>query len=530
MTATDFTFAPGTMPCHKCGAPGIKNYGTQGFCAEHLPQFAKNRMAEPVWAARDQREWPEVIPLGDAEDVPTFPAHALPSFTRDYVLAVADEMQVEVDLPAHMALLALSISCAGKHVVGIKPGWRDQLNLYIVVALPPSAGKSPVLRKMLGVIQDHEYALREAVIERLEHVRQKRRIIEKMMKRAEDKGDLNEAQRYLIDLNDTPEPIQPRFIADDATPEALAQLLHDHDGRMALVSTEGGPFDIMAGRYSDKANLDVYLKAWGGDPVSVDRINRPPIVIKNPTLTVGLTVQPSVIAALAEKGGDFKGRGLLARLMYSMPKDFVGYRDMIRGGNGIDPTIRDAYEARVLELLDTSVPAEPAVVTMEADAAEIFHLWRQGLEVRRRPMGDLRPMAEWSTKAESSVARVAALIAVAEGRHTVTEDDMHQAIEIGCYWLAHAKIAHDLWSTDDRLTNARAIVAWAQERGLTEFSVRDVYRDLHRRFMAADAVVEPLNLLTERGWVVPLFDGPLVVGRRGQESPKFALNPIYPQK
>jgi len=469
-------------------------------------------------------EWADPIPLGDTDDIPEFPVDVLPDWMRDYAIAVADEMQVPVDMSAVLALVATSIINARHYRVEMLPGgWTEPINLYAVIAMPPSAGKSPVVKKMLGAILAYETEMRQRAEERLEHCQQKRRIIEKQMKKAEEKGDINEAQRYLDDLRQHPLPVIPRIVANDSTPEALAQLIHDQGEHMALVSTEGGPFDIMAGRYSERTNLDVYLQSWSGDPFSVDRIGRPSITLKSPLLTIGLTVQPTVIAALADKA-EFAGRGLVARFMYSVPPDWVGYRNMIEIRT-VDPVLKDRYDLGLRRMLDRPVEDTPTLIPLEPAAYTIFSEWRQQLEYRLSPNGDLRPMSEWVAKMQSSVARVAALIVSAAGGATVDAATMAGAVRIGEYWLAHAKVVHDMWQVDERVSHAKAILQWAGDRQLESFTVRDVYASLRRRLPTAEDCREPLNLLTERGWIRPMFDGPLVIGRRGKDSPSFNIHP-----
>jgi hypothetical protein len=78
-------------------------------------------------------------------------------------------------------------------------------------------------------------------------------------------------------------PPVPRWLVDDATPEALAGLLAVY-GRIALLSPEGDVFDQMAGRYSQSGgpNLGVYLKGHAGDLLKVDRRGRPPEYVERP--------------------------------------------------------------------------------------------------------------------------------------------------------------------------------------------------------------------------------------------------------
>jgi hypothetical protein len=86
-------------------------------------------------------------------------------------------------------------------------------------------------------------------------------------------------------------PAVPRIVADDVTPEAAASLLAEHAGRLAIMSAEGGIFDIIAGRYSRLPNMDLWLKGHSGDPVKVERKGREPEYVRRPALTLGLMIQ-----------------------------------------------------------------------------------------------------------------------------------------------------------------------------------------------------------------------------------------------
>lgn len=468
--------------------------------------------------------WPDPIPLAThTGEAPPFPVGCLPRWMQPHVLAVAAEQQVAVDLPAMLGITALSLANAKRYRVHVQGEWLEPVNLYTVTALPPSAGKSPVFKRFFKAIEQHEAELVTEAAERAEYVAQKRRMIEKRMAKAEQAGDLPGASVALDELRATPPVVIPRMIADDVTVEKMVELLREQGGRLALLSTEGGLFDAMAGRYTDKANLDPYLQAWSGDTIRADRMTREAL-IHDPLLTIGLTVQPAVIEALAGKP-EFKGRGLTARFMYSIPPDFVGRRNFIDPHPG-DPAAADNYNSRLLAMLREPLPETPEALRLSATAWVRFAEWRQGLEGRRTPDGDLRPMAEWTTKLESSVVRLAALLHVVDGAHgDISEEVMARALTVGEYWLAHAARAHDLWGMTEAMAGALVILRWLAERGLEEFSVRDVYRERNKRFLTAQDAVEPLGLLLERGWIKPLFDGPLVVGRPGVKSPRFAVHP-----
>ena len=71
--------------------------------------------------------------------------------------------------------------------------------------------------------------------------------------------------------------------------------MHQNHECMAIISTEGGVFDMISGRYDRKPNMDIYLKGYSGDSLNVDRKGRESEHIDHPTLTMALTIQPTIL-------------------------------------------------------------------------------------------------------------------------------------------------------------------------------------------------------------------------------------------
>ena len=92
-------------------------------------------------------------------------------------------------------------------------------------------------------------------------------------------------------------PPEPRLLADDVTAEAATSWLAEL-GRIAVVSAEGGLFDLLAGRYSRMPNIDVWLKGHSGDSIRVDRKGRAAEVVTRPVITIGLMIQPAVLRSI----------------------------------------------------------------------------------------------------------------------------------------------------------------------------------------------------------------------------------------
>jgi hypothetical protein len=294
-------------------------------------------------------------PLTPRRLVPPFPVDALPAWVADMVLAVAEFTQTPLDLPGCLALAALSTAAGGRAEVEVRPGWREPCNLYTVVAMPPGSRKSAVFAAMTAPLLQAEEQLVEQA---------RPRIIEAELAR---KVDQREAERRSVDAAnmrdpaaraealsaaadaalqaETPVPSLPRLIADDVTTEAAASLLAEQDGRLAVLSAEGGIFSTLAGRYSSGVpSLEVFLKGHAGDLLRVDRKGRPAEHVASPALTLGLALQPEVLTDIARMPG-FRGRGLLARMLYSVPEKTVGRRQI--GAPAVPAPVDRTYASRL---------------------------------------------------------------------------------------------------------------------------------------------------------------------------------------
>lgn len=465
--------------------------------------------------------WADPTPIGDTGEQPSFPIETLPGWIARHVAQVAEEFQFPPDLPAQLAIAALSVIAARRAEVVVQGTWREPLNTYTATAMPPSAAKSPAFRAMLGCLDRWEAALIERSAPQRDQVETERAILEKVKAKAISAGETTQALIAGDQIRALPECPVPRLMADDATPEKLTEMLGEQGGRMALVSTEGGVFDLMTGRYSDKSNLNVYLQAWSGDPIRVDRIGRKSSVVMNPALTMGITVQPDVIAKLADTP-ELAGRGLTARIMYSFPPSNVGYRDMGKPPS-IDPGVAAQYEGRLLELAEWLDDGPPRDILIAPEAREAYVAWRQDMEGRCRPGGDLYDMQQWVTKLGSTVARLAGLLTLAEGHMVVDRDVMERAITVGYYWESHARVAYAMWIGDVATTHADAVLEWIAATELKRFTLRDVCR-AKRSYTAEDAVAA-LEVLVDNSWIRVAGELPLVAARRGVPSPELVSHP-----
>lgn len=324
-------------------------------------------------------------------------------------------------------------------------------------------------------------------------------------------------------------PILPRLLADDITPERCAGLLAEQGGRLAVVSAEGGIFDIISGRYSSGVPaLDVWLKGHSGDQLRVDRQSRAPEFIPNPALTLCLMIQPSVLTSIA-RNRDFRGRGLLARFLYAVPDSKVGHR--LVGAPVVPDQVaadyRDLIKSLALALADWH---DPAVLQLSAEAAQMLDDIAVKLEPQLGPDGELHHIADWGSKFVGAVGRIAALLHLAEDpvggwRLPVSASSMCMAIRLGEYYKAQALYAFDQMRADPVISDAEYLLKVVRRLQAPVVSRRDLHVGASRsRFPAVTDLDAPLRYLEEHGYLMRQPE-PVVRGRGRPPSPSWLVHP-----
>jgi replicative DNA helicase len=274
-------------------------------------------LAHTTTTGADGRGWEPPVPFGATGEVPTFPVEVLPGWLGDYVGAVATATQTPPDLAGMLALAVLATVAAGAVEVELRPSWREPLGLFVAVGMDAGTRKSGVFAALTRPVAEFERDRAAAALPGITETAVLRRIADQAAATAEaaaGKAPANqqdearaEAIARAAEAANLIVPPVPRWLVDDATPEALAGLLATY-GRIALLSPEGDVFDQMAGRYSQAGpNLGVYLKGHAGDMLKVDRRGRPPEYVERPCLTIGLAVQPEVLRGLASRPGSAAG-------------------------------------------------------------------------------------------------------------------------------------------------------------------------------------------------------------------------------
>lgn len=486
----------------------------------------------PSEFGKEPSSWENPIPFSRFGHV-TFPVDALPVDLREFVLAVSESTQTPVDMAGTAVLSILSVCLQGKYRVQGKPDWQEPLNTYALIIATPSERKSAVLNLMLKPINAYEaqYNQRNAAL--VESSRMRKRVLEKKQKVLEDqiakgKADEKEMERIASEIASFEEEQPLQLYVDDVTTEKLVSVLSVNKGRAALVSSEGGIFDTLAGIYTRNVNIDVMLKGYSGDPIRVDRIGRQSECVMNPALTVLLMAQPDVVSAVLGNK-TFRGRGLTARFLYCLPVSKLGSRraDSVP----VPDEVASGYARKIWNLLQDEYEANPRVILLSEEARE--KLFSFSAELEPKLVGEYADIADWAGKLVGNIMRISALLCRADIMlsHEFLEEEkplvvdgktMDGAISLGRYFLGNALAAYDALPEKQMALGATKLLDMIRERKMKEFDRREAMR--YCRFFKTVAEIQPvLDFMEDYGYICQL---PVAFRPAGRPPlPKYMVNP-----
>lgn len=467
---------------------------------------------------KPQQEWPELIPFGSTVHLPTMSPELLPSWAGQFAAELAVETETPTGLAVSLILAACAIPAARRFRVMVKPRYFEPTCLWTLVALPPGNRKSAVQAASTKPLTDWQCEQAEIMEDRIKRtssevltIKERATIVRKEAAREKDTLKRLDLADQVAELEaNLPEIPRPTLLwTSDATPERLGALLGDNAERMAWMSSEGGIFDMLSGRYSGGIpNLDLMLKSHSGDAERVERGGRPPVDLLNPLLTIGISPQPSVLEGLATKPG-FRGRGLLGRFLYLLPESPLGYRTL--NAPPMSEDVRAAYNMGIRAMLDTP-PADnddPRVMhtlTLSKDAFAEWLAFAHHIEHQFRPGGSLELMTDWGGKAPGAAARIAGVIHCIEhaGRTDQLEislETMVAALELMAVFTQHSIHAMGMMGTDPQISAAQLILEWLRRHRQQMISQRDIFNALRGRFPKMDQLTPALYILEERGYI-----------------------------
>lgn len=435
--------------------------------------------------------WETPDPLG-SPNLPAFPVDHLPNVLADISSAAAAEVQAPIDIAATLSLSTTAAAVAGKVEVVGRDGHVEQLPLWTFTAAESAERKTPVFNILRRPFTDYEQRHQgERLIERRRQETRQKKLegaLATLVKKAIRDGSINqqaEEDDLHRQLEDLRVPPKLQLWVASPTPEAVHNLLSEHEGRMAVFSDEGGLFGIIAGRYAGKgggADIDPFLQGYNGSPLRAPRVTAERKNVAAAYLTMGFAVQPKVLADLGTVDG-VEDRGLIGRFLFSIPTSQVGeraYRDAVP----MAQDITDAYHATMTRLIEMKVPDRPHQMVLDPGALEVYADFHDRIEARAHKVtGDLAGIGSWVGKIAGTTLRVAALLHLVEhgdplGRSLNAATINHAAALTEGYFIPHAQAAFRILRHGAEKSVLQRLVAWMATGRLERFTVREAFQQL----------------------------------------------------
>ena len=466
--------------------------------------------------ATQSESWEEPVLFGSM-DTPEISAGILPGFLGEYCAAVSEATQTPPALAVAMGLSVIATCIQKRFEVSPYEGYTEPTNIWTCSGSDPGTRKTAVKTALTLPLTHWEKEEADAMktdLLRVKHTRDinLKRIDQLRAKAAKPETEAAVRENCMREImsieNDTPEELlSPRLWTDDVTPERLQGLLCDHGERMSLISDEGGTFEVMAGLYNNgRSNVNVYLQAHAGAETRVDRQGRL-VILHQPALTFGLTVQPQVIADLVQGNkARFRGNGMLARFLYFMPKSNVGHRDVTRHAS-VPESIKAAYNDGIFKLLyippvfDEYGQERARILTLNPDALSAWMQFSAYIESKQGEDGEYHSIRDWTSKLPGAALRIAGIFHLVEhGEQTpiISKDTIGKALDLSELLISHARAAFDLMGSEQAVNDAKIVFTWLRSLPGDHFTQREALKKHEGRFKRLERLKKGLDVLTER--------------------------------
>ncbi len=458
---------------------------------------------------------------------PALSENLLPECWRVWLSDTSERLQCPIDYAAIAALVACAALIGNK--IRLRPkqhdSWLVVPNLWGGIVGTPGMMKTPAVNE--GLIFFREIAERE------------RLIFEKKLETAEFEKEFSEAQKSTLKRSmakakasekdgfqeqfqnlQTENPKEKRLWTADVTVEKLGELLNESPDGMLIMRDELTGWFRMLERPGHEQDRAFYLEAWNGEgSFTFDRIGRGKTHIKNLTVSVLGTIQPSMIepylrASLEGSGDD----GLIQRFqLLVFPETVKSYRYVDRSPKGQD-LARESFNKmyaitpeNINARLLTNNAGGYAFLQFDDEAQDFFKCWLTKLE------NDLRSGIFPTSALESHLAKYRSLmpslalifhLLERTGGNTRNDSVKLNSAQLAAAWCdylqKHAEKLYSLAVVSD-FDIADEILGRIKEKQLeNEFTARDVYSNHWKKLSKPEEVKRGLEVLEDYGYLSAL--------------------------
>ncbi len=432
----DWTRAGATRPAIEAAIAAA-----QPIALDSAPEFQAappRKISKPAIELPEEPDEPETAP---------FPLDALPAVMATIIAAVSRTERVPLALPAVCALGVVSAAIGAGLEVTSGSNRVTRANLYLLASAESGSGKSETSRLIAAPLMDYQARQIETwKLKTSPQLQSEIRVLDKeiatLERKAAKSGDPMERERlrgeleYKLAQKDglTARAAMPCIITQDVTTERMAVILRDNQEVCASFSADARkPVDNLMGRYNPGKTTDesLYLSAYSGDFVRVDRQGRDAVVLHKPCLALCWFIQPDLLTTMLDEQS-LSVSGFLPRLLVchtnATPRRIEGETQVLT------ESVRAQWTQLINDLLASFHAADkPHCITPTPAAVAVLNDFHNHIVDRRAV--DLADVGAFAARYAENAWRLAVVLhaaqwAAAAGNETLTAETAANAVRV----------------------------------------------------------------------------------------------------
>lgn len=494
--------------------------------------------------------WPMPKPLSVARnEVLPYDSSMLPSCVRLWIDDITDRMQCPPDFPAVATVVVMSGIIGNRFAVRVKQSdnWSVIPNLWGCVIGRPGIMKSPSMEEAIAMVdrlerEESDRCASHMAEWRAEEYRRKARIkhLTSQLERAVRNGDDAEIDSISAELGeiDTAEVSAPkgrRYVAGDATSQALAVLMSENPSGLIVYRDElSGLIESMKTEGQEGAT-SFYLETWSGKgKVVQDRVGRGRIVVRYATLAILGSIQPARLGPLIKQARETGGDGLIQRFQLAVWPDIDrNFRDVDREPDFLAEQLAWEMFKRLASVTpeQMGLPSHsyrPPYLRLSFEAQEAADDWRRDLELRIREPDLPEVLQSHYSKLKSVFASLCLIFHLADGEPGPIGKP---AVDLALRWMPYLEShARRLYRTplEEESTQAETILDRIRGGQLRSgFTLKDIYRPQRDGIKTKKDAESAAEHLEEMGWI---RRQPEIVRRPGRPILRYDVHPSLEKK
>lgn len=438
-------------------------------------------------------------PLPELPEVAQFDYDFLPDAIRGYVRDISERMQCPPDFAAVNTYVMLSSPIGCK--IGIKPkrrdGWIVIPNLWGVTIGGSGIMKSPNRSEVLKPLKHFQIELAREVNDRNiqlvnsgEEVKLRQAAKKSQARKALKNDPAADISEFLRNDSDNWQEVEaaPRFITNDATTEALGQLMIDNPNGILYEADELiGLLKNLDKQGQEGARAFYLTAADGNQTYTIDRIMRGTnLHIESCCLSIIGGIQPGVLAEYVREAlsGGAGADGLLQRFSLMVYPDISPKYEYIdrfpdkQARETVNDLVKKLHNLDVQAIATISEYSKTPYLQFDDAAQEIFIEWISKHETRLRSGDDHPAIVSHLSKYRKLVPALALINHLSDDANEskVNESALLRALAYSEYLESHAWRIYS-YGTQPGIDAAKIILSKLKKGKLSDpFTARDIYR------------------------------------------------------